>query len=68
MWVITFAVNEYNQQGHYIDRVFDHKPTKEELKKFGYDSEHLLNGGGRKGHEHKWFYLTEIKSGQRYKH
>lgn len=31
MWVITFAVNEYNQEGDYFDRVFDHKPTKEEL-------------------------------------
>ena len=29
MWVITFTVNEYNQEGDYFDMVFDHKPTKE---------------------------------------
>jgi hypothetical protein len=68
MWVITFAVNAYDQEGDYLDRVFDHKPTKEELDKFGYDGEHLLKGGGRKSFEHQWYYLTELKSGQQYDH
>lgn len=68
MWVITFAINEHNQEGDYFDRVFDYKPTKEELDKLGYDGEHLLKGGGRKGSENLWYYLSEIKSGQQYLH
>ena len=68
MWVITFAVNAYDQEGDYLDRVFGHKPTKEELDKLGYDGEHLLKGGGRKSFEHQWYYLTELKSGQQYDH
>jgi len=66
MWVITFAVNEYNQEGDYFEMVFDHKPTKEELDKLGYDGEHLLKGGGRKGNEYLWYYLSKMKSGQQY--
>lgn len=46
--------------------VFDHKPTKEELDKLGYDGEPLLKGGGRKGSEYLWHYLVEMKSGQQY--
>lgn len=66
MWVITRSVNDYNQYGDYFERVFDHKPTKEELDSLGYDGEHLLNGGGRKDFEGVWFWLTEIKSGEEY--
>lgn len=66
MWVITFAVNEYNQEGDYFDMVFDYKPTKEELNKLGYDGEYLLKGGGRKDNEYMWYYLSEMKSGQQY--
>jgi hypothetical protein len=68
MWVITFSINEYNQCGDYFDRVFDHKPTKEELDNLGYDGEHLLKGGGRKTFEGQWFHLTEMKSGEQYEH
>ena len=68
MWVITFAINAYEQEGDYLDRVFDYKPTKEELDALGYDGEHLLNGGGRKGFEPQWYFLTEIKSGELYIH
>lgn len=68
MWVITFTINAYDQQGDYFDRVFDHKPTKEELDKLGYDGEHLLMGGGRRMFEEQWYYLIEIKSGEQYEH
>ena len=68
MWIITFAVNAYDQEGDYFDRAFDKKPTVEELNKLGYDGEHLINGGGRKGVEHTWYFLTEIKSGEKYEH
>lgn len=68
MWVITYGINEYNQEGEYLDRVFDKRPTKEELDNLGYDGEHLLNGGGRKDQEFTWYYLTSISSGQKYIH
>ena len=68
MWVITFAVNAYNQEGDYFERAFDKKPTVEELKKLGYDGEHLIKGGGRKGAEGSWRFLTEIKHGEAYEH
>ncbi len=68
MWVITFKVNEYNQEGYYLDRVFDYKPTEEELDALGYDGEHLLKGGCRKGFEYEWYYLKQIKSGEKYEH
>lgn len=68
MWVITFAVNAYDQEGDYFERVFDKKPTVEELNKLGYDGEHLIKGGGRKGSEGSWRFLTEIKSGEAYEH
>lgn len=68
MWVITYRINEYNQEGDYLDIIFDHKPTKEELDKLGYDGEHLLKGGGRKNNEYIWYYLTELESGKKYNH
>jgi len=67
MWVITFAINAYEQDGDYLERVFDHKPTNKELEELGYDGEHLLKGGGRKNFEHKWYFLTELKSGEMYR-
>lgn len=68
MWVITFAINAYDQEGDYFERVFDKKPTVKDLDKLGYDGKHLINGGGRKGNEGIWYYLTEIKSGEEYEH
>jgi len=68
MWVITFSVNDYNQHGDYLDRVFNYKPSQEELDALGYDGEHLLNGGGRKNWEKCWYFLTELQPGQMYKH
>jgi hypothetical protein len=68
MWVITFSVNAYDQEGDYLDMVFDYKPTKEELDNLGYDGEHLLKGGGRKSSEEIWYHLKELKSGELYKH
>ena len=68
LWVITFAVNAYDQECDYLERVFSTKPTIEDLNSLGYDGDHLINGGGRERDEHLWYYLTEIKSGEKYKH
>lgn len=66
MWVITRSENEYNQEGDYLERVFSSKPTKEKLDSLGYDGEHLLKGGGRKGSEYTWYHLVELNSGELY--
>jgi hypothetical protein len=69
MWVITRAVNEYDQDGDYFECVFQSKPTLEQLVKYFDDEElakHVLNGGGRIEFEHTWYYLTPMKSGEKY--
>lgn len=73
MWVITKAYNEYDQFGDYLDMVFDHKPTIDELVEiWGCDEEYaewlLTTGGGRKKIENCWYYLTELKNGEEYTH
>lgn len=71
MWVITRSINEYYQEGDYFECVFDHEPSVEELTKFFGDeelAEHVWNGGGRRYPEETWYFLTEIESGEQYKH
>jgi len=82
-FVITRGINEYDQDGEYFHAVFITKPTREELRLLFYGKKHariigpsneekfithLLNGGGRQEYENEWYYLTEIKSGELYKH
>jgi hypothetical protein len=70
MWVVTQAVNEYDQFGDYLVCVFENKPTQNELKEIigGNDDfiNHLLNGGGRREWEDEWYFLTELKHGEIY--
>ena len=68
MWIVTRAVNEYDQEGDYFIIAFDHKPTIEELTVINGKAlaEHLLAGGGRRGTEYEWYYLTELQSGELY--
>ena len=70
MWVITRAINEYNQYGDYFVCVFSHKPSSSEVMDvLGCDFElawHIIEGGGRLGYEHTWYYLTEMESGIEY--
>ena len=71
MWVITRAINQYDQYGDYFECVFENKPTIEQLIKYFGDEElakHVLNGGGRQNIEYSWYFLTEIKSGEQYVH
>lgn len=83
VWVLTKAVNEYNQEGDYLEAVFIDKPTRKDLLLhfFGgsgdnkdYEARshehvgHVLKGGGRIEAEYEWFYLGELKSGEKYQH
>lgn len=66
-WVLTFEVNEYDQEGAYYLKVFKEKPNKgqvaEVLNELGYGEfsdeylDHVLSGGGRKEYEYIWFNL-----------
>lgn len=70
MWLLTRAINEYNQDGEYFESAWINKPTEEQLSKFfGKDEsliEHLLMGGGRIESENVWYYLTEVKEGKEF--
>ncbi len=71
MWVITRSVNEYDQDGDYFECVFHSKPTLEQLVKYFEDEElakHVLSGGGRIDYEGTWYFLTQMRSGERYVH
>ena len=70
-WVLTFEINQYEQEGEYYLKVFKEKPNKGQLadilNSLGYDSfcdeylDHLLSGGGRKESEYIWFNLFAEK-------
>lgn len=72
MWIITFSVNDYSQYGEYFYCAFDSMPTIEDLRKVFPESNidflnHTLNGGGRTERmEGTWYFLTELKSGEKY--
>lgn len=72
VWVVTRAINQYNQDGEYLVCVFVRKPSFKELRKILPDETNetigrLTRGGGRKKTENEWFMLTEIESGEVYK-
>lgn len=81
MFVLTKAVNDYNQCGDYLETVFSTSPTLADLAKYLYNTTienledeqillltHIKRGGGRQNTEHEWYFLEELKSGERYKH
>ncbi len=79
MFAITSAVNAYDQEGDYLEVIFDSTPTLQQLSDWYYNTKleklndeqllflaHLKRGGGRQANESQWYYLTELKSGQKY--
>jgi len=73
MWVVTRAINQYDQEGDYLVSVFENKPTFQELKKVLPNESDttigkLTRGGGRQNIEYEWFFLTELKNGELYVH
>ena len=73
MWVVTTAVNEYDQCGDYLVCIFENKPTFKELKNvLPHESDatigKLTRGGGRQGSEYQWYFLSELDSGKLYIH
>lgn len=73
MWVVTRAINQYDQDGDYLVCVFENKPTFEELKNVLKGESDvtigkLTRGGGRQDTEGEWYFLEELKSGELYVH
>lgn len=69
MWVLTKAINAYDQEGDYLVAVFGKKPTEEELSNIvGNIANHVLQGGGRLDTEQEWYFLSVLKHGELYKH
>lgn len=73
IFVVTRAINQYDQDGDYFVAAFLEKPSFQDLKKLLPKENDttigkLLRGGGRQKYENEWFFLTEIKSGELYIH
>ena len=73
MWVVTRAINQYNQDGDYLVCVFENKPTFQDLKMVLPNESDvtigkLTRGGGRQDIEGKWYFLSELKNGELYEH
>ena len=81
MFVLTKAVNDYNQFGDYLETVFSTSPTLTDLSKYFYNTTlenledeqilfltHIKRGGGRQNIEYEWYFLDELKSGEKYTH
>tara|TARA_R110000824_G_C14930189_1_gene648636 strand:- start:101 stop:325 length:225 start_codon:yes stop_codon:yes gene_type:complete len=73
MWIITRALNDYNQDGEYFVCGFTDKPTFQDIKEvLPKESDatigKLTKGGGRQKVENEWYYLTELKSGEIHSH
>jgi hypothetical protein len=71
MWIVTRAINDYNQDGDYFVAAFIDKPTFQDLKRLLPNESDvtigkLTRGGGRQYDEHNWYYLTEMKNGELY--
>ncbi len=71
MWIVTRAINDYNQDGDYFVSAFLDKPTFQDLKKLLQSESDvtigkLIRGGGRQDFEGNWYYLTEMKNGELY--
>lgn len=74
VWVLTYEINDYNQEGEYFLAAFDGKPTHKRLAEALTGArampgdimdgiaflEHLLAGGGRRGVEDTWYNLSEV--------
>ena len=76
VWILTSEYNEYDQMGEYFIAVFGEKPSLEKLANTLKEEEniqfknilegiaflhHLLNSGGRRGTEDKWYNLNEVE-------
>lgn len=74
MWVLTRAINEYDQDGEYFVTVWINKPNYTDLDRFFKTKleqsflDHLYNGGGRIEYEDEWYFLREIQSGEQIEH
>ena len=65
VWVLTYEINEYDQDGEYFLAVFENKPTEDILAKYIPNAtattlKYILDIGGREDREYKWYYLREL--------
>ena len=62
VWILTKEYNDYDQHGEYFVAVYANKPTHQQLAEQDVPTNrlrHVLNGGGRKDGDDKWFFLIE---------
>jgi len=72
LYVLTRAINQYDQEGDYFEAVFTEIPSKDKIKELlkcsDKEAEHIIKGGERQETEQEWYILTKIQSGTLYKH
>lgn len=70
VWVLTSEFNDYDQHGEYFEGVYQNKPTRKQIKDALQLNDSvwaektvdlMLNGGGREGNDHVWYYLREVE-------
>lgn len=69
IFVLTRAINEYDQDGDYFVAAFETRPTEAQLAAIAVPPKraaHVLSGGGRVDSEEEWFYLIEYPLGTLY--
>jgi hypothetical protein len=70
MWVVTRAINTYDQDGVYFVAAYQNKPSFQELKKLLPNEQSdvikylLRSGGGRMDVEYEWYFLDEVNDGE----
>ena len=69
MWIVTRAINQYEQDGEYFVAAYKDKPNFQCLKvllpgETDATIGKLTRGGGRHEFEGEWFFLFEVSVGQ----
>ena len=67
IWVLTRAINDYNQDGDYYVTAWPSKPTHQQLNGAGVpykNMNHVEAGGGPAGIEEEWYYLAQEDIGE----
>ena len=71
LWIVTRAINAYDQEGDYFVAAYIDKPDFHQLKKLlpketDVTVGKLARGGGKHCGDNEWYYLTEIEQGRYY--
>lgn len=77
IYVITYEINQYDQEGEYFYAAFLNEPKLAELSQLFFEKtideledeqilflSHVKSGGGRKHNEHLWYNMHFVNEGK----